>query len=149
MEVILLEKVRNLGALGEVVKVKPGFARNFLIPYGKAVSATTDNKARFEQQRAELERKQNEALASARERAEKMAGLTLQIVRKISEDGKLFGSVTIRDICEAAQAIGVALERSEVHLSAGPLKDVGDHEVGVSLHPEVNFNVIVSVVGEK
>jgi large subunit ribosomal protein L9 len=149
MEVILLEKVRNLGSLGEVVKVKPGFARNYLIPYGKAVTATADNKTKFEQQRAELERKQNEAMASARERAEKMSGMTLQIVRKVGEDGKLFGSVTIRDICDSAQAAGLALERSEVHLSAGPLKEIGDHEVGVSLHPEVNFKIIVSVVGEK
>lgn len=149
MEVILLEKVRNLGALGEVVKVKPGFARNFLIPYGKAVSATADNKAKFEVSRADLERKQNEHLASARDRAEKMTGMTLQIVRKVSDDGKLFGSVTIRDICESAQAAGLALERSEIHLSSGPIKDIGDHEVGVSLHPEINFNIIVSVVGEK
>jgi large subunit ribosomal protein L9 len=149
MEVILLEKVRNLGALGDVVKVKPGFARNFLIPYGKAVSATADNKNKFEQQRAELERKQNESLAGARERAEKLTGMTLQVVRKVGEDGKLFGSVTIRDICEAAQAAGLTLERSEVHLSAGPLKDIGDHEISVSLHPEINFKIIVSVVGEK
>lgn len=149
MEVILLEKVRNLGALGDVVKVKPGFARNYLIPYGKAVSATADNKSKFEQQRAELERKQNESLAGARTRAEKMTGMTLQIVRKVGEDGKLFGSVTIRDICEAAQAAGLTLERAEVHLSAGPLKETGDHEVGISLHPEINFKIIVSVIGEK
>jgi large subunit ribosomal protein L9 len=149
MEVILLQKVRNLGALGDVVRVKPGFARNYLIPYGKAVSATADNKARFEQERAELERRQNETLAAARTRAEKMTGMTLQIVRKVSEEGKLFGSVTIRDICDAAQANGFEIERSDVHLPSGPLKDIGDHEVGVSLHPEVNFNIIVSVVGEK
>jgi large subunit ribosomal protein L9 len=149
MEVILLEKVRNLGALGDVVKVKPGFARNFLIPYGKAVSATADNKAKFEQQRAELERKQNESMAAAKTRAEKLSGMTLQVVRKVGEDGKLFGSVTIRDICDAASAAGLELVRSEVHLPSGPLKEIGDHEIGISLHPEVNFKIIVSVVGEK
>jgi large subunit ribosomal protein L9 len=149
MEVILLQKVRNLGSLGELVKVKAGFARNYLIPYGKAISATAENKAKFEQQRAELERQQSDALSSAKVRAEKMTGMTLQIVRKVSEEGKLFGSVTIRDICDAAQAAGFELERSELHLPSGPLKEVGDHEVAISLHPEINFNIIVSVVGEK
>lgn len=149
MEVILLQKVRNLGALGDVVRVKPGFARNYLIPYGKAISATDGNKARFEQERAEFERKQNETLAAAKARAEKMTGMTLQVVRKVSDEGKLFGSVSIRDICDTAKANGFELERTEVHLPSGPLKDIGDHEVGVSLHPEVNFNIIVSVIGEK
>jgi large subunit ribosomal protein L9 len=149
MEVILLQKVRNLGALGDVVRVRAGFARNYLIPYGKAITATEESKARFEAQRAEFERKQNEELASAKDRADKLNGMTLQIVRKVSEEGKLFGSVTIRDICDAAQTAGIAIERSEVHLPSGPLKEIGDHEVAVSLHPEVNFKIIVSVVGEK
>lgn len=149
MQVILLQKIRNLGALGDTVKVKPGFARNFLIPYGKAITASETNKAKFEQQRAELEREQADALGSAKARAEKLAGVTLQIVRKVSDEGRLFGSVSIRDICDAAEAAGFELSRSELRLPSGPLKDVGDHEVSVSLHPEVSINIIVSVVGEK
>jgi len=149
MEVILLEKVRNLGGLGEQVKVKSGFARNYLIPYGKAVTANAENRAKFEAQRAELEKAQADALGKARIRAEKMTGYTVQIVRKVSEEGKLFGSVGVRDICEAMEQAGFELERSELHLDHGALKEVGDHEVSVSLHPEVNFKIIISVIGEK
>lgn len=149
MEVILLEKLRNLGNLGEQVKVKSGFARNYLIPYGKAVTANDENRAKFEAQRAELEKAQTDALGKAQARATSLAGVTLQIVRKVSEEGKLFGSVGIRDICEAMQQAGFELTRSEVHLDHGSLKEVGDHEISVSLHPEVNFKIIVSVVGEK
>ena len=149
MEVILLEKVRNLGAIGDQVKVKSGFARNFLIPYGKAVSANAENRAKFEARRAELEKAATEALTLAQARAEKMSGATVQVVRKISEEGKLFGSVGIKDICDAMHEAGYELAKSEVHLDRGPIKEVGDHEVSVSLHPEVNFKIIVSVVGEK
>lgn len=149
MEVILLEKVRNLGNLGEQVKVKAGFARNYLIPYGKAVTANEENRAKFEAQRAELEKAQADALGKAQARAEKMTGYTVQIVRKVSEEGKLFGSVGIRDICDAMEQAGFELERSEIHLDRGPLKEIGDHEISVSLHPEVNFKLIVSVIGEK
>ena len=149
MEVILLEKMRNLGNLGDQVKVKSGFARNYLIPYGKAVSANDENRAKFEAQRAELEKAQADALGKAQARAEKMTGFTVQIVRKVSEEGKLFGSVGIRDICDAMEQAGFELARSEVHLDRGPLKEIGDHEISVSLHPEVNFKLIVSVVGEK
>ncbi|BAV33626.1 50S ribosomal protein L9 [Sulfuricaulis limicola] len=149
MEVILLEKVRNLGNLGEQVKVKSGFARNYLIPYGKAVTANEANRAKFEAQRAELEKAQADALGKAQARAEKMTGFTVQIVRKVSEEGKLFGSVGIRDICDAMEQAGFELARSEVHLDRGPLKEIGDHEISVSLHPEVNFKLIVSVIGEK
>jgi large subunit ribosomal protein L9 len=149
MEVILLEKVRNLGGLGDQVKVKPGYARNYLIPYGKAVPATAENRAKFEARRAELEKLQRDSLESAQGRAERLRGLTVQIARKVSEEGKLFGSVSVRDICEAALAVGFELERSEVHLPSGPIKEVGDHEVAISLHPEVNFTITVSVVGEK
>jgi large subunit ribosomal protein L9 len=149
MEVILLEKVRNLGNLGEQVKVKSGFARNYLIPYGKAVTANEANRAKFEAQRAELEKAQADALGKAQARAEKMTGYTVQIVRKVSEEGKLFGSVGIRDICDAVEQAGFELERSEIHLDRGPLKEIGDHEISVSLHPEVNFKLIVSVIGEK
>lgn len=149
MEVILLEKVRNLGDLGEQVKVKSGFARNYLIPYGKAVTANEENRAKFEAQRAVLEMAQADALGKAKARAEKLTGFTVQIVRKVGEEGKLFGSVGIRDICDAVEQAGFELERSEVHLATGPLKEIGDHEISVSLHPEVNFKLIVSVIGEK
>jgi large subunit ribosomal protein L9 len=149
MEIILLEKVRNLGNLGDQVKVKSGFARNYLIPYGKAVTANEANRAKFEAQRAELEKVQADALGKAQARAEKMTGFTVQIVRKVSEEGKLFGSVGIRDICDAVEQAGFELERSEIHLDRGPLKEIGDHEISVSLHPEVNFKLIVSVIGEK
>jgi large subunit ribosomal protein L9 len=141
--------VRNLGNLGEQVKVKSGFARNYLIPYGKAVTANEANRAKFEAQRAELEKAQADALGKAQARAEKMTGYTVQIVRKVSEEGKLFGSVGIRDICDAVEQAGFELGRSEVHLDRGPLKEIGDHEISVSLHPEVNFKLIVSVIGEK
>lgn len=149
MEVILLEKVRNLGNLGEQVKVKSGFARNFLIPYGKAVTANEENRAKFEARRAELEKVQTDALGKAQLRAEKMTGYTVQVVRKLSEEGKLFGSVGIRDICEAMTQAGFELAKSEIHLDRGPMKEIGDHEISVSLHPEVNFKLIVSVIGEK
>jgi large subunit ribosomal protein L9 len=149
MQVILLEKVRNLGGLGEEVKVKSGFARNFLIPYGKAVVANENNRKQFEARRAELEKAQLDALGKAQARAEKLSGATVQIVRKISEDGKLFGSVGLRDIVDALTAGGFEVERSEIHLDRGPIKDVGDHDISVSLHPEVNIKIHVSVVGEK
>jgi len=149
MEVILLEKVRNLGNLGDQVKVKSGFARNFLIPYGKAVSANDENRTKFEAQRAELEKVQADALGKATARAEKMSGATVQILCKVSDEGKLFGSVTTRDICDAMKLAGFELAKSEIHLDHGSLKEVGDHEIAVSLHPEVNFKIIVSVVGEK
>ncbi|MEK7207750.1 MAG: 50S ribosomal protein L9 [Pseudomonadota bacterium] len=149
MEVILLEKVRNLGNLGDQVKVKSGFARNFLIPYGKAVSANEENRAKFEVQRAELEKVQADALGKATARAEKISGATVHILCKVSDEGKLFGSVTTRDICDAMKLAGFELAKSEIHLDHGALKEIGDHEVAVSLHPEVNFKIIVSVVGEK
>lgn len=148
MEVILLEKIRNLGALGDQVKVRAGFARNYLIPYGKAVVATADNKAKFETRRAELEKTQADLLGRARARATEMEGATVQIARKVSDDGTMFGSVGTRDIADAMQQAGFELAKSEIHLSAGPLKTVGDHEVAVSLHPEVNIKIIVSIVAE-
>src|SRR3989304_4257745 len=149
MKVILLEKGRNLGNLGEQVKVKSGFARNYLIPYGKAVTANEENRAKFEAQRAKLEMAQADALGKAQARAAKMTGVTLQILRKVSEEGKLFGSVGIRDICEAMAQSGFELAKSKIHLDRGPMKEIGDHEISVSLHPEVNFKLIVSVIGEK
>lgn len=149
MEVILLDKVRNLGGLGDQVKVKAGFARNYLVPYGKAVIANAENKAKFEARRAELEKVQTDILDKARARAKRIDGMTVQIVRKLHEDGKMFGSVGNKDICEAVAAAGFELAKSEIHLSQGPLKEIGDHEIAVSLHPEVNIKIIVSVVGEQ
>lgn len=148
MDVILLEKIRHLGELGDQVTVRPGYGRNFLIPSGKAVRATAENKARFEAQRAELEKAQAESVAGARARAERLTGATLQIARKAGEEGKIFGSVGTGDIAEAATAAGFELAKSEIHLSQGPLKEIGDHEIAISLHPEVHTKIIVSVVAE-
>ncbi len=149
MQVILLEEVQNLGNLGDEVKVKSGYARNYLIPYGRAVIANKENRAAFEARRTELEQVHGEALAKARERADKMDGTSVQLVRKVSEEGKLFGSVSTLDITEAMQAAGHDLQKSEIHLGAGPLKDVGDHEIAVTLHPEVDIKITVSIVGEE
>jgi large subunit ribosomal protein L9 len=148
MEVILLEKVRNLGNLGDQVNVKSGYGRNYLLPYGKAVVANAANKAAFETRRAELEKVQQGALNRAQARAAKLDGLTVQISGKVGDEGKLFGSVGTADIAEAVVKAGFELDRSEIHLPTGPLKAVGDYEIPVSLHAEVNIKIIVSVVGE-
>lgn len=148
MDVILLEKIRNLGTLGDQVKVKSGYARNYLIPHGKAIVANEANRTRFAARRAELEKAQADALDQARARAGTMDGATVQIVRKTSEEGKLFGSVGTADIAEALTQSGFAAERSEVLLPHGAIKAVGDYEVAVALHPEVAVKIHVSVVGE-
>ncbi len=148
MEIILLEKVRNLGNLGDQVNVKSGYGRNYLLPHGKAVIANAANKAAFEARRAELEKNQMVALDQAKARAAKLDGLTVQITGKVGEEGKLFGSVGTADIAEAVAKQGFELDRSEIHLPAGPLKAVGDFEIPVSLHAEVNIKIIVSVIGE-
>jgi large subunit ribosomal protein L9 len=149
MDIILLEKVRNLGNLGDQVRVRSGYGRNFLIPQGKAVIANEKNKAQFEARRAELEKVQAVALNAAKARAEKMAGATVQILGKAGEEGKLFGSIGTADIAEAMTNAGFPLERAEIHLPSGPIKQIGDFEIPVSLHTEVNFKIIVSVVAEK
>ncbi|MHB8454997.1 MAG: 50S ribosomal protein L9 [Acidiferrobacterales bacterium] len=148
MEVILLEKIRNLGELGDQVIVKPGYGRNYLIPHHKAVIATKANKAEFEARRAELEKAQLDAIGIAQVRSQTLGGATVQIVSKASDEGKLFGSVSATDISEAMTAAGFELKRSEVLLPNGPLKNIGDHDVMVALHPEVNVKIIVSVIGE-
>lgn len=148
MQVILLEKVANLGNLGDVVKVKDGFARNFLLPQGKAKRATEANLKAFEARRAELEQAQAEALAKAKERGAKMDGLTLQIVQKAGVDGRLFGSVTNYDIVEALKAQGHEIERAMVRMPAGPIKQVGEYHIQVQLHTDVITTVNVSVLGE-
>jgi large subunit ribosomal protein L9 len=148
MEVILLEKLPNLGSLGDVVKVKSGFARNFLIPQGKARRATPENMAEFETRRGELEKLQSEALAQAQERATRLEGLLLQITRKAGVDGKLFGSVTNADIAEALEAVGHEVPKSTIRMPQGPLKQIGDHDITLALHADVNAQIKVSVLGE-
>ena len=148
MQVILMEKVVNLGELGDVVKVKDGYARNFLIPQGKAKRATEQNLKAFEARRAELEKAQAETLAKARARAEKLDGLTVQITQKAGPDGRLFGSVTNYDIVEALKKQGQEVERAQIRMPQGPLKQVGDFPIQISLHTDVNVGITVSVVGE-
>ena len=148
MQVLLLEKIRNLGDLGDQVNVKPGYGRNYLIPRGKAAAANAKNKAEFEARRAELEKARAVTFTEAKVRAEKMAGATVQIVRKVGEEGKLFGSVGTHDIAEAMTAAGFPLARAEIHMPEGPIKAVGDFEIPVSLHAEVHLKIIVSVIGE-
>jgi len=148
MQVILLEKVGNLGNLGDVVKVKDGYARNFLIPQGKAKRATETNLKAFEARRTELEQAQADTLAKAQERGAKLDGLTLQIVQKAGVDGRLFGSVTNYDIVEALKAQGHEVERSMIRMPAGPIKQVGDVHLQVQLHTDVLVTINVSVLGE-
>ena len=149
MQVILMEKVANLGNLGDVVKVKDGFARNFLIPQGKAKRATQDNLKAFEARRTELEKAQNEQLAKAQERGTKLEGLTVQIAQKAGVDGRLFGSVTNYDIVEALKKQGHEVERSQIRMPQGPLKQVGDFPLQVALHTDVTATITVSVLGEQ
>jgi large subunit ribosomal protein L9 len=149
MEVILLQKVANLGGIGERVKVRSGFARNFLLPQGKATMATPANIAKFEARRAELERAAQDELESAQQRAEKMRDLKLQLVAKAGTEGKLFGSIGTADIAEAAVAAGCEVARSEVRLPNGPIRVVGEHIVNLHLHTDVNVPVPVTIVAEE
>jgi large subunit ribosomal protein L9 len=148
MQIILMEKVVNLGGLGDVVKVKDGYARNFLIPQGKAKRATDANRKVFEEKRAELERQQAEILAAAQAQAEKLEGMMVQITRKAAVDGRLFGSVSNIDIAVALEAQGFKVEKSAIRLPDGPLKTIGDTPVQVALHTDVGASVTVSVLGE-
>ncbi|GGD51955.1 MULTISPECIES: 50S ribosomal protein L9 [Caballeronia] len=149
MQIILLEKVVNLGNLGDIVKVKDGYARNFLIPGKKARRATKDAIAEFEVRRAELEKNAGEKLAAAQAQGEKLNGFTVQISQKAGVDGRLFGSVTNADIAQALKKQGFAeVEKAQVRLPQGPLKMVGDHPIQVALHTDVLVDVTVSVLGE-
>ena len=148
MEVILLQKVANLGALGTKVNVKPGYGRNFLIPQGKAVPATKTNLEAFEARRAELERQAAEVLAAAQARAEQLAALNVVIAAKSGDEGKLFGSVGTRDIAEAITAAGVAVDKLEVRLPNGALRNTGEYKVTLHLHSDVNTEVALTVVAE-
>jgi len=149
MQVILLEKVVNLGNLGDVVKVKDGYARNFLIPQRKARRATDAAVAEFEAKRAELEKAAAEKLAAAQGQGEKLNGMTVQISQKAGVDGRLFGSVTNADIAEAVTKQGFAVEKAQIRMPQGPLKTVGDHTISVALHTDVVVDVTVSVLGEQ
>ena len=149
MQIILLEKVVNLGNLGDIVKVKDGYARNFLIPGKKARRATKDAIAEFEVRRADLEKVAAEKLAAATALGEKLSGATVQISQKAGVDGRLFGSVTNADIADALKKQGLAeVEKAQVRLADGPLKLVGDHAVQIALHTDVVVDVTVSVLGE-
>ena len=149
MEVILLQKVANLGNIGDRVKVRSGYGRNFLLPEGKATLATADNVARFEARRAELERLAREHLTSAQDRAEALKEFKLTIHAKAGTEGKLFGSIGTADIAEASTREGFKVERSEVRLPAGPLRMVGEHTVSVHLHADVDVPLHVTIVAEE
>ena len=149
MQIILMEKVVNLGNLGDVVKVKDGFARNFLIPQGKAKRATTKNLKEFEDRRAELEKKANEALAGAQERAAKLEGLKIDIAQKAGVDGRLFGSVTNADISEALGKFGHTVKKAEIRMPQGPLKHIGEYPITLQLHTDVLAHIVVHVIAEQ
>ncbi len=148
MEIILMDKVGNLGNLGDVVKVKDGYARNFLIPQGMAKRATKSNIAAFEARKAELEKIAADKLAAAQARAEKLAGYTVQIRQKAGVDGRLFGSVTNADIAEALVAQGFEVAKAEIRLPDGPFKAIGDYSVTLALHTDVTTEITVAVLGE-
>jgi large subunit ribosomal protein L9 len=148
MQIILMEKISNLGQLGDVVNVKSGFARNYLIPQGKAKRATEQAIAEFQSRRAELEKKQTAVLAAAQAVAAKLDGLLVQITQKAGSDGKLFGSVTNANIAEALTGLGFSVERTMIHMPHGQLKQVGDYPLTISLHSDVKASITVSVLGD-
>ncbi len=148
MEVILLEKLQNLGDLGDKVVVRPGYGRNYLIPKGKAVAATAENVAEFDRRRAELENAQAKAFESAQQRADALKEVAVKISRKAGEEGRLFGSVGTADIAEAVTAAGVELHKHEVRLPEGPLRQAGEYDIVVHLHTDVDASVKVEVVSE-
>jgi large subunit ribosomal protein L9 len=148
MDIILLEKVANLGALGERIKVKPGYARNFLIPKGKATEATPANLARFEARRAELEHIADETLSQAKTRAAQLAELIVTLSVKTGSEGRLFGSVGAADIADAVSAAGIELDKREVKLPAGPIRQIGEYDVGIHLHNEVKTQIRVNIIAE-
>ncbi len=148
MEVILLEKIRNLGGLGEQVRVKNGYARNFLLPTGKAIVANEANKAQFEARREELEAAQSDQLSKAESRLAKLENMSLEIKGRASEEGKLFGSVGSKEIAEAVTNAGTEITRAEVQFPDGPIKELGEFKVLIALHPEVSVSIVVNVSAE-
>lgn len=148
MNVILLGKVENLGALGDVVSVKPGYARNYLIPRGKAAVATPENRVAYEARRAELEKAAAETLAQAQARAQALSDKVVTVASRAGDEGRLFGSIGTRDIADAVTAAGVVVAKHEVRLPAGPLRQVGEYDIEIHLHPDVNAQVKIAVVPE-
>jgi len=148
MDVILLEKIKHLGGLGDQVHVKAGYGRNYLIPQGKAIPATEANVAAFEARREELEQAQRDALGHAQARAEKLGSLEIVMPRKVGVEGKLFGSVNTIDIVEAVQAEGVELAKQEVRLPEGPIRLIGDYEVNIHLHADVDTKIKLQIIPE-
>ncbi len=148
MQIILMEKIANLGKLGEIVNVKRGYARNYLIPQGKATRATETSIAEFELKRAELEKNQAKTLTAAEALAEKIDGLMIQITQKSGSEGKLFGSVTSANISEALEEQGFSIEKSMIRMPQGQLKQVGDHPVNIVLHSDVSVQITISILGE-
>jgi large subunit ribosomal protein L9 len=149
MEVILLQKVANLGNIGDKVKVKPGYGRNFLLPEGKATLATAENVAKFEARRAELEKKEHEELSGAQARAKKLEGFKLSITAKAGSEGKLFGSVGTSDIADGVKKAGYSIERSEVRLPHGPIRQAGEHVVQLQLHTDIVVDLPVVITPEE
>ena len=149
MNVILLDTVENLGAIGDLVSVKPGYGRNYLIPSGKAALATHDNLKEFETRRADLEKVAAEELSAAKARAELVQGMELVIPANVGSEGKLFGSVGPIDIAEAFSKVGVDASRAEIRMPDGPIHEVGDHAVGLHLHTDINVDVTVRIVPEE
>jgi len=147
MEIILLEKIKHLGNMGAQVVVKGGYGRNYLIPHGKAISATQENMAEFEQRRAELEQTQKDALTDAQERAAQIQDIIVEIAGKVGLEGKLFGSVTAADIAQAINDGGIKISKQQIRLS-DPIRQVGEYDVEVHLHPDVDAFVTVQVVAE-
>ena len=149
MQIILMEKVVNLGGLGDVVKVKDGFARNFLIPQGKAKRATEKNLKEFENRRTDLEKKANEQLTGSQERAAKLEGMKIEIAQKAGVDGRLFGSVTNADIAESLTKQGLAVKKAEIRMPTGAIKHIGEFPITIQLHSDVLANIVVQVVAEQ
>jgi large subunit ribosomal protein L9 len=149
MEVILLQKVANLGNIGDKVKVKPGYGRNYLLPQGKAAVCTAANLKKFEERRAEFEKIAADDLASAKSRAAQLEGFQLTLAAKAGTEGKLFGSVGTADISEAVTKAGIRIERSEVRLPGGPIRLVGEHHVKLHLHTDIEIELPVTIVAEE
>jgi large subunit ribosomal protein L9 len=149
MNVILLESVENLGSIGDLVKVKPGYGRNYLLPQGKAALATPENMKQIEARRAELEKAAAEEVAKAKERAKAFENLEIVVHANAGSEGKLFGSVGPIDIVEALAAVQVEAERAEIRMPEGPIQELGEYTIGVHLHSDVNAEVLVKVVGEE
>ena len=148
MEIILLEKIANLGNLGDKVSVKPGYGRNYLIPQGKAVPATSAKLAEFEQRRAELEKKAAEVTAAAEARAQAIADLSVTIAQKAGEEGRLYGSISTKDIADAATKAGVEVQKHEVRLPSGPIRHTGEYDISLQLHGDVAATLKLAVVAE-